>query len=302
LSLDGSQAAFASEEGKIYTFDTATLANTGTWKAHGNVILSIAYGPDNWLASAGADSRVVLRKWRDPNSEAQPLITTDGIPTYVDFNHQTGANLRLLVSCKEGKLLICKPGNSINIVTSSDLPPAVIRATYSAKDKWITACAGSNAYLIEASNPPPKPQPIPVKSAGSPGQAGTEGFDIAVRHSVVSPDEKHLAICGEDGVIRLIEIATITTAKPGGDAMFLSLHDAAVNYAAWSPDGRYLATASDDDTAIIWDTRAVPAAPVARLVGHAHRLLQINWHSSGKYLVTASQDDFARIWKFEPKP
>jgi WD40 repeat protein len=295
FSLDGSQAAFASEEGKIYTFDTATLSATGSWNAHGNVILSIAYGPDNWLASAGADSRVVLRNSRAPNAAEQSLTTTDGVPSYVDFNHQTGANLRLLVSCREGKLLICKPGNALTAITQLNLQSSVNRATYSAKDKWITACAGANAYLIDASNPPREPKPIPVKTAGA------SGIDIAARHSVVSPDEKHLAICGEDGVIRLIEIATITPEKPGGKPAFLSLHDAAVNYAAWSPDGRYLATASDDDTAIIWDTLAVPAAPVARLIGHLHRLHQVNWHSSGKYLITASHDDFARIWKFEPK-
>ncbi len=302
FSPDGTEFAAAGEDGTVHRFDTGTLAALPSLPAHGkDPVLCVAYGPDHLLASAGSDWRVVIRNWKDSAIPEQVIQDLGGAPTHIGFNHQNAEKVRLLIACADGRLLICKPGNPLAIARI-DLPATITSASFSARDKWIVATAGTITYLINPDSPEIKPLAIPISAAGeSDGENEIDSNRLNVRFAAISPDEKTLAICAEDGITRTLRLASITATPPGDDLKYLPVHSAAVHYAAWSPDSRYLATAGDDDIAAIWDTQPEQPVLVARLVGHAHRLLQINWHSSGQYLVTASQDDTARLWKFEPK-
>jgi serine/threonine protein kinase/WD40 repeat protein len=62
-------------------------------------------------------------------------------------------------------------------------------------------------------------------------------------------------------------------------------HEAKVNDAAYSPDGRWLVTACDDQTARVWD--AATGAPVAALA-HDRPVQQVQFSSDGRRLLTVS--------------
>jgi WD40 repeat protein len=76
--------------------------------------------------------------------------------------------------------------------------------------------------------------------------------------------------------------------------MTLRGHNDAIAAVAYSPDGTRIATASRDQTAIIWD--AVSGRALMTLRGHSNWLLGLAFSSSGKYLVTASEDRTAIVW------
>ena len=63
---------------------------------------------------------------------------------------------------------------------------------------------------------------------------------------------------------------------------------------AFSPDGRFLVSASKDRTAIVWnlETRQV----VQRLAGHADRVHNAAFSADGTQVATASWDKTARLW------
>ena len=71
-------------------------------------------------------------------------------------------------------------------------------------------------------------------------------------------------------------------------------HGDEVRHVAFSPDGTWLATASNDATARVWE--AATGKEVARLP-HEDSVLAVAFSPDGKWLATASKDGTARIWE-----
>ncbi len=72
-------------------------------------------------------------------------------------------------------------------------------------------------------------------------------------------------------------------------------HTKAVRFAAFSPDSRLIATASDDTTAILWKMDSQPPTSTV-LRGHDKPISAIAFSPDGRWLATASEDTTARLW------
>ena len=77
-------------------------------------------------------------------------------------------------------------------------------------------------------------------------------------------------------------------------------HNAAVNTAAFSPDGRWLATGGDDNQILLWDVstlRDPQLEPVPILLdGHTAKVVDLAFSADGKHLASASWDRRVGIW------
>ena len=71
-------------------------------------------------------------------------------------------------------------------------------------------------------------------------------------------------------------------------------HTAPVSSVAWSPDGRYLASGSQDKTVRIWD--ASTGSLLHTLTGHTDWVFSVAWSPDGRYLASGSHYDTIRIW------
>src|ERR1700733_11904084 len=67
-----------------------------------------------------------------------------------------------------------------------------------------------------------------------------------------------------------------------------------VSSAVFSPDGRHLATASDDHTVRVWDAATGPS--LRELKGHTDHVLSIAYSPDGCYLASASSDHTVCVW------
>ncbi len=72
-------------------------------------------------------------------------------------------------------------------------------------------------------------------------------------------------------------------------------HTAHIKRIAWSPDGGYLSSPSDDKTIRLWDTYTGESVRI--LPGHTETVYSVAWSPDGKRLASASQDTTIRIWE-----
>ncbi|KAI6660718.1 Vegetative incompatibility protein HET-E-1-like [Oopsacas minuta] len=74
-------------------------------------------------------------------------------------------------------------------------------------------------------------------------------------------------------------------------------HSAAVTSVSFSPNNRYIATCSADQSAILWDLRTFN--PIRTLHGHSQEVTGCCFSHDSKMLVTCSNDRTLRTWRID---
>jgi WD40 repeat protein len=70
-----------------------------------------------------------------------------------------------------------------------------------------------------------------------------------------------------------------------------------VDAVSWSPDGRWLASGSDDNRVRIWGPES--GRELRRLEGHTNWVFSVSWSPDSRWLVSGSCDRTVRIWDAE---
>lgn len=124
--------------------------------------------------------------------------------------------------------------------------------------------------------------------------------------------ERLRALAAFEDVIRATQ-AAVTTFSPSGQLLLtptevgVELWDlktgrlmarlnskSLINFATFSPDGRFIAAASLDGSVQLWETSSFQR--IAELVGHTATVRKVAFSPDGKHLATASDDKTVRIW------
>lgn len=102
---------------------------------------------------------------------------------------------------------------------------------------------------------------------------------------------------GIGGSIRFWEIVPGQESQPRARQPEITFHDKTINNVKFSPNGRFLATVSNDATAGVWDL-ASPQNSFS-LEGHQTYVSAIAFDRSGKHLATGSWDNTAQVWALD---
>jgi WD40 repeat protein len=108
-----------------------------------------------------------------------------------------------------------------------------------------------------------------------------------------SPDGQRLAASS-------FSRAWVWEAHSGEEILQLKGHDGPVDELAWSPESRYLASASRDQTIGIWDAQT--GARVRVLRGHTDWVQSVAWSPDGQRLASASYDGTVKLWNADKQP
>lgn len=130
-----------------------------------------------------------------------------------------------------------------------------------------------------------------LKQAGSLALDCSEiGDDRPLFGCSLSHDGKMLATCSLSGIAKIWHMPQVQKVST------LKGHTERATDVVFSPTSNYLATASADKTARLWNSEG---SLLRTFEGHLDRLARIAFHPSGKYLGTASFDKTWRLWNVE---
>lgn len=117
--------------------------------------------------------------------------------------------------------------------------------------------------------------------------------------------EKYNALIGADGE-RLVSGSddfTLFMWQPQQDKkpmLRMTGHQQLINHIAFSPDARYVASASFDKKVKIWCGKT--GRFLATLTGHVGAVYQVAWSPDSQYICSASKDSTVKVWSMkDPK-
>ncbi|MEH2446124.1 MAG: serine/threonine-protein kinase [Nostoc sp.] len=128
------------------------------------------------------------------------------------------------------------------------------------------------------------------------------GHRLQVNSVAFSPQGKLLASASYDRTIRLWQIPALESShkefqnRPCYSLLgTLSGHAWAVLTVAFSPDGKILATGSDDNTIKLWEVNS--GQLICTLVGHSWSVVAVAFTADGETLLSASCDKTVKLWR-----
>jgi WD40 repeat protein len=105
-----------------------------------------------------------------------------------------------------------------------------------------------------------------------------------------SPDSRHLVVGSHDATVRMYTLAT-------GVVQDYKEHEKRVNAIDISPDGRWIASVSQDTTGTIWPLGNRDVA--LKLEGHSREVFSIAFSPDNVHLATGAQDGTIIVWRID---
>ena len=265
------------------------LATTGglVLGSPGKSIGVVAFSPDHhWLLSRNSTGQVQL--WQVQNSaplgKAIQLIDSGpGTARSVAFS-LTSRQVAAIDRQQHVQLWnLTADGSSPAMALPGDA--AITALVFSPNNKWLIGISDQKIVVWDMS--------ASTLATAAPQQLDFGDGTAAI--PAISPDSHYLAVAGRVSATPIIRVWKLDDLAAGPVTLYG--HTDAITDLAFKPDSRWLASASADATARLWNMEAQdPSAEAIVLTGHEEQLTSLAFTSDGLDLITGSFDTTARVW------
>jgi WD40 repeat protein len=286
-SPDGKILATASEDGTARIFDAATGRLEHTLPGHyQNICFCVACSPDSmWLATGGRDR--TTKVWNAATGELIRIL--DKHPDTV-WSVAFSPDGRLLASASVG---LVKFWDTTTWQEIRSLPGGW-HVTFSPDGRRVSS-SGAHRFLIWDTNTLTKPtgplKPTLEVDAAKIGMEGPRPTSLteSFLRAAFSPDSRSIAVGTPDEAVSVFDV------ESGRRILAPLRHGTLVWSVAYSPDGRYLATAGFSSRAVdVWDARSGRLLRTFR--GHTKESKGIAFCPDNRRLASGSGDGTVRVW------
>ena len=277
FSPDGKTLAAATRDGVVRLWDVAGRNLLRSYAGHQGLAWSVAFSPDGKLLASAGEDRTLRFRDRETGREVAVvncefeigtvLFSPDNSSTTVFCTSGDSTKSYDLKELEAPSVIPHPASGDINSVAIS--PNGAFVAAVDALGTLMLLDAATGKPFLVASNP---------------------GYQLQSVN--FSPDGKWIAIAGSlNGREAIAELRDVAT---GQIAASLKGHARHVTCAAFSPDGKTLATGSEDRLIKLWD--ADTGQERLTIQGHTDSVRTIAFSPDGSRLVSQGLGNLARVW------